>query len=227
MPKAKYDKWITPDGCTQIRAWVKDGLSDAAIAGKMGIDKTLLSKWRRCHKPIKDALIRPMQTADGEIVDKHDAYEQNPRKLNNVESVQIKIDKWLEDCKENNKPLLKTDLALALGIGKEALYRYERETDRRGAEPISDPVTGEVHLVTVGDLIKRAALAIESDLAKRAINNSAGAIFMLKNWYGYADKKDVGVVQGSTASAAERSMTNDQIEDKIRFLLEKANEKPL
>lgn len=228
MPKAKYDKWITPEGCTQIRSWVKDGLSDAKIADQMGIDKTLLSKWRRVHKPIRDALIRPVRTTDGEIVDKHDTYAQTPRKLNNVERVQIKIEKWKADCEEADKPLTQTGLALALGIDKETLYRYARDTSKGEQQPITDAITGEVHFIGVIDLIKRAMLAIEDDLNNRAIcRNSAGAMFALKNWYGYADKKDVGVVQGSTASAAERSMTNDQIDDRIRTLLERAGEKPL
>lgn len=222
---AKYKAWLEPDKLSQIRQWVKAGLNDTEIAGKMGIRKTLLSKWRRIHEPLRQALVRPMTTESGEVIDKHDAYASKPRKLSNVDRVQNIINTWMQKCEDADKPLTQTGLALALGIDKDTLYRYARSTDKRDAESIISPVDGKVHLLSVSDLIKRAMLAIEDDLNWRAISrNSAGAMFALKNWYGYADKRDVGVVQGTTGAAATRELTNAQLEDKIRLLLQKARD---
>lgn len=217
---ARYKEWTTDDGAAKIKAWVRDGLSDKEIAERMQVDKTTLSRWRRTQPVIRDALRRDDDAGN----DKHDT-RGGLRRLTDVERVQIQVDKWLRECREQDRPLLKTDLALRLGISRDALYRYEHETDRRDAEQIIDAKTGQIVSLTVGDVVKKAMLEIESDLAFRAIkNNSAGAIFILKNWYGYADKKDVGVVQGTTGAAATRELTDSQLDDKIRLLLQKAKD---
>lgn len=215
LGKARYKEWATPEGAAKLRAWVKEGKSDYAIAKEISIDRSMLSQWKRTHAEIREALKRP--------VTEKQAYAAPPRVLNDVERTQIRIENWIKERRESDRPLTKTGLALALGIGKDTLYRLERENDRRNAQLIIDANTGEERLFTIGDLIKRAVLAIEEDLNERAIcRGSVGAIFALKNWYGYADKKDIGVSQGTTAQAAERALTESQIDAKIQDLLEKA-----
>lgn len=219
MPPAKYKHWTTPEGQEKIRAWVKQGLNDTEIAAKMGTTPQMLSKWRRTYKPIRDALIR-LKIVDGREIDAHDVMGRPARKLSSVDKTVALVEDYEAQCKRDKAPMTLTGLALALGIDRDTLFRYRNEDYQKTATPIEDQITGEVRFLTVTDAIKRAVLRIEDDMAKRVMtsNNPGGAIFLLKNWYGYADKKDIGVVQGSTAS----TLSNDQIDAKLQLLLEKA-----
>lgn len=222
MPAARYTKWTTPEGMQKIRGWVNEGKSDAEIARLMGTSASRLSVWRRQHPEIREALIRPVEMADGRVVDKHDIHKgEAPRKLNSIDKVRGIIDEWVERCRKDKRPLTVTGLALALGIGKETLKQYLREDSMKNAAPAEDAITGEVRFLTVSDVIKRAYLLIEDDLVNRAMstNNPGGAIFVLKNWYGYADKKDIGVVQGGSSAT---SLSSSELDERLRNLLEKA-----
>ena len=58
-------------------------------------------------------------------------------------------------------------------------------------------------------------------MAQRAIaRNSAGAMFALKNWYGYADKQETTVV-----SEHRETLDDSQLDSRIQALLAKAGEK--
>ena len=220
VPAARYTQWTTPDGQTKIRQWVADGLNDKQIADRIGIDKSLLSSWRRKYKDIRDALTRPMVTDSGDIVDKHEVYKGGVRKLTNVERVQTIVDAYVRECKEQDKPMTRPGLALALGIDGETLTRYVGESTGRDARPSSD-LDGEIRLITVGDILKKAVITIEDDLAQRAIaRNSAGAMFALKNWYGYADKQETTVVND-----VRHSLNDEQLDSRIQALLAKAASK--
>ena len=217
MPAARYTQWTTPEGQSKIRQWVADGLSDRAIADKIGIDKGLLSSWRRKYKAVRDALTRPMVTESGEIVDRHEVCKGGVRKLTNVERVQTIVDTYVRECREQDKPMTRPGLALALGVDTETLTRYVGESTGRDARPSSD-LDGEIRLITVGDVLKKAVITIEDDLAQRAIaRNSAGAMFALKNWYGYADKQETTVVND-----VRHSLNEEQLDNRIQALLAKA-----
>lgn len=217
MPQAKWKEWATADGAAKIRTMVESGLSDAAIAREIGVDKSLLSVWRRKHPEIRRALYRK-KVVDGVAVDAHDTYPAPARKLNNVERVKNIVDHYLNECKENDIPLTKPGLALALGITTERLNMYVNDDSPKNATPACDALTGEAHLITVGDVLKGAMTAVEADLAVRMIaRNSAGAMFAAKNWCGYADRQETTVHHDSTAK-----LTADEIDNRIAALLEKA-----
>ena len=73
-------------------------------------------------------------------------------------------------------------------------------------------------MITVGDVLKRAMTAIEADMAERAVaRNSAGAMFMLKNWSGYADKQETTVVND-----VRHSLNDEQLDVRIQARLAKA-----
>ena len=221
MPAARYTQWTTPEGQSKIRQWVADGLSDREIADRIGIDKGLLSSWRRKYPAIREALYRRAVTADGAVVDKHDTYPAKARVLDNVLRIQTLVEDYIEMCKAEDKPLTKPGLALALGIDSETLHRYVNDGSIKNATPAADKITGEVHLLTVGDVLKRAMTAIEADMAERAVaRNSAGAMFMLKNWSGYADKQETTVVND-----VRHSLNDEQLDSRIQALLAKAASK--
>lgn len=221
MPAARYVQWTTPAGQAQIKQWVADGLSDREIADKIGIDKGLLSSWRRKYPAIREALYRRAVTADGAVVDKHDTYPAKARVLDNVLRIQTLVEDYVKRCKAEDRPITKPGLALALGIDSETLQRYVNDGSIKNATPAADKITGEVHLITVGDVLKRAMTAIEADMAERAVaRNSAGAMFMLKNWSGYADKQETTVV-----SEHRETLDDSQLDSRIQALLAKAGGK--
>lgn len=220
MPAARYKQWTTPEGTAKIRQWVADGLNDRQIADRIGIDKGLLSSWRRKYPEIRQALARPMRTESGDVIDKHETYKGGVRKLTNVERVQGIVEDYVRGCREADKPMTRPGLALALGVDTETLTRYVGESTGRDARPSSD-LDGEIRLITVSDILKKAVITIEDDLAQRAIaRNSAGAMFALKNWYGYADKQETTVVND-----VRHSLSEEQLDVRIQALLAKAGGK--
>lgn len=221
MPAAKYTQWITPDGMHKIRTWVKEGKSDAEIAGLIGTTPSVLSTWRRSHPEIRAALIRPMER-DGHTIDKHDLYTCGPqRKLNAVEKVQNIIDTWKEQRKADGKKLTLPSLLLALNITREQLDQYLNERHMKSAIPIEDQFTREITHLTISDVLQKALIEIENDIADLMIDrNSVGAIFALKNWRGYADKKDIGVISGASSSA----LTTSELDARLQYLLDKSRD---
>lgn len=221
MPAAKYTQWITPDGMHKIRTWVKEGKSDAEIAGLIGIGAALLSRWRRQHPEIRAALIRPVEK-DGRTIDKHDLYATGPqRKLNAVDKVQAIVDRWKEERKAEGKRLTLPSLLLALNVTRERFDSYVNEQTMKNATPIEDSITGEIVPITVGEVLQKAVIMIESDMADLMVDkNSVGAIFALKNWRGYADKKDIGVISGASSSA----LTTSELDARLQYLLDKSRD---
>ena len=142
VPAARYTQWTTPEGQSNIRQWVADGLSDREIADKIGIDKSLLSSWRRKYPAIREALYRRAVTADGAVVDKHDTYPAKARALDNVARVKGLVEDYIETCKAEDRPITKPGLALALGIDSETLQRYVNDGSIKNATPAADKITG-------------------------------------------------------------------------------------
>lgn len=221
MPEAKYTKWITPEGQAQIQAWVKDGLTDSKIAQRMGVSKNLLSRWRNTKPEIKRALVR-LKTIDGKTIDTHDLpHGAPPRKLDNVNELQAKIDAWFTECKNTKTPPTRTGLCIALNISKDALDRYLTSTTDRSTIYQASQIDGKLRPVSVRDVLKRAVLMIENGLEIRMITgkgNVTGIIFDLKNNHGYADKKEV-----TTAPSGTKKVSQEDIDKRIRELINKAN----
>ena len=48
-----------------------------------------------------------------------------PLKFKSVEELQEKIERWLEDCRKNNRPLVITGLAISLDTTRETLLDYQ------------------------------------------------------------------------------------------------------
>lgn len=219
MGASRYKAWETAEGLERIRQWVKDGLSDTAIAEQMGITKQMLSRWRKARPLIKGALTR-LVTIDGKRIDSHDlSHGAPPRKVDNVSMLQGKIDTWLQECKDKDIPPTRTGLCLMLGISKDTLSRYLADTETTSTTYQADPISGKLHPITVADVLKRAIMAIEHALEIRMLtakSNVAGVIFDLKNNHGYADK----IEQNSTQTITKTTDESD-IDKRIAELLER------
>lgn len=225
MREGRYKQWITQAGQEQIKAWVKQGLNDRQIADEIGVSKALLSRWRRTHSEIRTALMRPIKIGDALIEDSHELPQhKRARKLTSARRVQKMIDTWMDETKEAKKPLTITSLCLYLHISAEQFDIYAHDKSRDSEEAILSPFDGKDHLLTIADCLKRARLAIENSLVEWAITHAAcsGAIFVLKNHYGYADKQEIGGISGKPLNIAdERKLTGEQLDSKIKALLDK------
>lgn len=95
-------------------------------------------------------------------------------KYKSAEELQRKIDEYVDDCTEREKPMTYTGLAYYLDFAsRQSLWEYSKRKD-----DLSLPV-------------KRAMLRIEQDYEERLASGSpTGSIFALKN-RGWSDKTEV------------------------------------
>ncbi|ELC8411552.1 hypothetical protein QYB62_002911 [Clostridium perfringens] len=110
-----------------------------------------------------------------------------PLKFKSPEELQAKIDAYYEWAKENKKHITITGLAWFLDTNRQTLLRYEEE-DSELLKSVSEDVRQAFR-----DTVKRAKARVEMEYEESLYNkNSAvGAIFTLKNNYGYVDKQEV------------------------------------
>ncbi len=67
MARARYEYWLSDDGLMLVAAWTRDGLTDAQIAGKMGVSRSTLSDWKAKYPEIADNMRRSKDAVDVEI----------------------------------------------------------------------------------------------------------------------------------------------------------------
>ena len=219
--KCKYIEWEKPERLEQVRQWVSDGLSDAKIAERIGIDKSLLSRWRSTRPKIRAALAR-LTLVDGKQIDKHELDAKGGRrKLTNVAELRDKINGWIAEHRESGEPMTKTSLCLYLNVSKSTLNEYLHRVDDNTEIYERSELDGKLHPVGVVSVLKMANLAIESDLERRMISgkgNVAGIIFDLKNNHGYADKSEV-----STVNTNAKAVSDEDIDKRIAELMNKSD----
>ena len=112
-----------------------------------------------------------------------------PTKFQDAKKLQKIIDKWFEDCKENNIIPTVTGLAVALDTSRKVLLDYENFCDNTDTlKSLDESVKREI-----SNTIKRAKAKIEAGYEQQLLKakNPAGAIFILKNNYGYKDKQEI------------------------------------
>lgn len=106
--------------------------------------------------------------------------------------MQVLIDRYFDECREEGRPLTVTGLALALGFtSRQALINYGD-----GTRPGKATVAIKAEFI---DTVKKAKARIEMDCEERLVsgkNNPAGLIFSLKNNYGWRDKQEIDVQGG-------------------------------
>ena len=97
-----------------------------------------------------------------------------PLKFKNEKELQKKIDAWLKSCKKEKRPLTITGLALALDTGRNVLIDYGNRDQ-------------------FSNTVKRAKLLCENYAEESLFlgKNVAGAIFNLKNNYGWKEKQEI------------------------------------
>jgi DNA-binding XRE family transcriptional regulator len=101
-----------------------------------------------------------------------------PLKFSTVEELRKKIEGYFKNCENKKKPLTITGLALALDTSRETLLNYEND----------NPTLSEYF-----DTIKKAKLMCQNFAEEFLFSgrNVVGAIFNLKNNYGWQEKQEI------------------------------------
>lgn len=98
-----------------------------------------------------------------------------PLKFKSVEEMQLAILKYFAECDENDIPYTVTGLALALDTSRKVLVEYQGKDE-------------------YSNTIKRAKLMCENYAERHLFvgkSGVTGAIFSLKNNYGWVDKQEI------------------------------------
>lgn len=123
-----------------------------------------------------------------------------PKAYTEAKIMQQKIDKYFEECQNNNEPYTITGLCIALDICRDTLSEYMKNDE-------------------FSDTIKKAKLKVENYLEKRLItdNSTTGIIFNLKNNFGWSDKQQIehsGNVNNPFAGLSTEELRNLINDDK-------------
>lgn len=194
----------TKDGLKILADLCRAGLTDTAIATKIGIDNVTLSRWRAAVPSIRatmdEARGKPVKPMAHDIThvrlrepktDK-ERYARISQKahINDVSAVKCTVAQWMDKRELKHMPLTRESLCEALNI---SIAEYRRIVDDRAifdeAPMIVNVTTGKVR-AEVAEILRGADAAILSDIVDSAMGrNPTGAIFLLKNHWGYVDKQ--------------------------------------
>lgn len=110
-----------------------------------------------------------------------------PLKFKTPEELESKIEEYFKWAEDNKKHITVTGLAWYLDTNRQTLSNYQNE-DSELYNNIEDSVK-----VTFIDAIKKAKARIEMEYEDSLYykNSVVGAIFTLKNNYGYVDKQEI------------------------------------
>jgi hypothetical protein len=98
-----------------------------------------------------------------------------PKKWESAEAMQEAIDKYFDDCREQERPVTVTGLAYTLDLSRQGLINYENEQD-------------------FFDTVRRAKLRVEQAIDEYLqIGNAQGAKFSLINNYDWKEKNETAV----------------------------------
>ncbi len=110
-----------------------------------------------------------------------------PLKFKNPDELQKRIDEYYNWANENRKHITVTGLAWFLGTNRQTLLNYENENSDLYRNIKNSEKAKFI------DSIKCAKARIEMEYEESLFykNSSVGAIFTLKNNYGYVDKQEI------------------------------------
>ena len=92
MRRGKFEAWRTEEALARLRGWARDGLTDEEIAGKVGVSRSTLSRWKEKYPEIAEALRVGKDAADRVVEDalyhRATGYVQQVKKLYKVRRVE-------------------------------------------------------------------------------------------------------------------------------------------
>ncbi|WP_459481449.1 terminase small subunit [Clostridium saccharoperbutylacetonicum] len=136
-----------------------------------------------------------------------------PAKYNNAEDMGKIISEYFEECEANKEIPSVTGLAYALNMSRQGLMNYENCLSGGNLKELNNDTKAEIV-----NIIKRAKHFIEYCYEQSLFNQgkTTGAIFTLKNNYGWVDKQEIV----NSSSNNIENMTQDEIEKRLKELEE-------
>lgn len=191
----KIDTWTTPAGLNKIREWVQAGLTDREIADRVGVHYVTLSNWRRTNDKIRAALYKQDPDSGRDIRDNTRA---GRRMAWHIDAIRAAVNEWINERRRQELPLTITSLLIKLHISRETFDRYANDTTGTLTDGIETDITGDSHYIAIADVLKECKRMCESSLVDRCLGKAqcAGAIFILKNHFGYQDVQRVETDKG-------------------------------
>ena len=133
-------------------------------------------------------------------------YEAN-RKFNDPEQLKKDIENFFIECKEENLVPTVTGLAVHLDTTRETLLQYENEIVKRLPDNIKKEISD-----TIKKAKQRVQAAYEQALFDRG--KTTGAIFTLKNNYGWADKQEIVTTNNNSVDLS--GLSEEQIKNLLK-----------
>lgn len=130
-----------------------------------------------------------------------------PNKFRDPEALQEAIDNFFIDCEEKKIMPTVTRLAVALDTNRKDLLNYENELLKNLEPDVKKALSNS---------IKKAKAKIEAEYEDALYDRgkTTGAIFTLKNNYGWQDKQEI--VQTTNTAADLSGLTDEQIKELLK-----------
>lgn len=129
------------------------------------------------------------------------------KKFRDPEQLKKDIEEFFIECKEENRVPTITGLAVKLDTTRRTLLDYENQI----VKTLDDNIKKEI-----SHTIKKAKARIESEYEQALMDRgkTTGAIFTLKNNYGWQDKQEI--IQTSNNKTDLSGLTVEQIQDLLK-----------
>lgn len=129
------------------------------------------------------------------------------KKFRDPEQLKKDIEDFFIECKEENRVPTITGLAVKLDTTRRTLLDYENQI----VKTLDDNIKKEI-----SHTIKKAKARIESEYEQALMDRgkTTGAIFTLKNNYGWQDKQEI--IQTSNNKTDLSGLTVEQIQDLLK-----------
>lgn len=198
--KSMMPIWEQPAHVDKIRAMVADGMTDKRIAAAIGVTTVTLSAWRKRSPIIAAAMYR--SSRPGVVGLPRGSSALDPAALAD------KIEAYIAAAERKERPLTLPDLLTACGLSDNEYAHImddhpaallSQGIENRSIESREGMTTREIvnaincenieaNRRALQSVIKKAMRRVESSYLYWAIvKRSAGAIFALKNHFGYTD----------------------------------------
>lgn len=129
------------------------------------------------------------------------------KKFRDPEQLKKDIEEFFIECKEENRVPTITSLAVKLDTTRRTLLDYENQI----VKTLDDNIKKEI-----SHTIKKAKARIESEYEQALMDRgkTTGAIFTLKNNYGWQDKQEI--IQTSNNKTDLSGLTVEQIQELLK-----------
>lgn len=129
------------------------------------------------------------------------------KKFRDPEQLKKDIEEFFIECKEENRVPTITGLAVKLDTTRRTLLDYENQI----VKTLDDNIKKEI-----SHTIKKAKARIESEYEQALMDRgkTTGAIFTLKNNYGWQDKQEI--IQTSNNKTDLSGLTVEQIQELLK-----------